>query len=85
MTDPKRIETREELRRLQEAEEIAAAFEECPRCDDRHRTSGAVIICGPRKDCADPHPHRWYCMRGHDGAADGVCPLAKCERQGANR
>jgi hypothetical protein len=46
---------------------------------------GTVIICEPRKDCADPDVNRWYCMRGHDGAPPNVCPLAKCERRGANR
>jgi hypothetical protein len=47
--------------------------------------TGLIIICEPRKDCADPNVNRWHCMRGHDGAAAGVCPLAACERQGANR
>ena len=44
-----------------------------------------ITICGPRKDCADPHVHRWYCMRGHDGADPAVCPLSICEKRGANR
>lgn len=44
-----------------------------------------IVICEPRKDCADPHVLRWHCMRGHDGAADGVCPLDYCERKGVNR
>lgn len=46
-----------------------------------------IILCtsGARPDCADPHPMRWYCMRGHDGAPRDVCPLEKCERRGANR
>jgi hypothetical protein len=47
-----------------------------------------IIICEPRQDCADPHPCRWYCMRGHElddkAAIPGVCPLEKCERRGAN-
>lgn len=47
--------------------------------------TGPVIICEPRTDCADPHPHRWHCMRGHDGAEPGVCPLTVCDRRGANR
>lgn len=45
---------------------------------------GAVIVCEPRADCVDQNVNRWYCMRGHDGAPEGVCPLPKCERQGAN-
>lgn len=45
----------------------------------------AVIICEPRQDCADPNVNRWHCMRGHDGAEPNVCPLAVCERRGANR
>lgn len=44
-----------------------------------------IIICEPRKDCADPHIFRWHCMRGFDGAPDGVCPLKVCEQRGANR
>lgn len=44
-----------------------------------------IIICEPRSDCADQDVNRWHCMRGHDGAPAGVCPLAYCERQGANR
>lgn len=44
-----------------------------------------VIICEPAKGCADPHKDRWYCMRGHDGAPSGVCPLDYCEKRGANR
>lgn len=45
-----------------------------------------IILCtsGSRDDCADPHPMRWYCMRGHDGAAPDVCPLEKCQHRGAN-
>lgn len=43
-----------------------------------------VIICEPPTDCADPHPCRWYCMGGHDGAEPGVCPLKRCEQRGAN-
>lgn len=46
---------------------------------------GLIIICEPRRDCADPHVLRWHCMRGFDGAADGVCPLKVCEQRGANR
>lgn len=45
----------------------------------------STIICGPRADCADQNTNRWHCMRGHDGAPDGVCPLPKCDRRGANR
>ena len=59
----------------------------------------AIILCdlSSPPDCKDPHPHRWYCMRGHaleaafarDGkaipATPGVCPLMKCDRAGANR
>ena len=49
----------------------------------------AVVICEPRKDCADPNINRWYCMRGHglegQKAIPGVCPLTVCERRGANR
>jgi hypothetical protein len=52
---------------------------------DTEIPAAPIIICEPRKDCADPHVLRWHCMRGHDGAADGVCPLDYCERQGANR
>ena len=48
-----------------------------------------IIICEPRKDCKDPHPCRWYCMRGHElddkPAVPGVCPLKVCEQRGANR
>lgn len=43
------------------------------------------ILCGPRADCADLNVNRWHCMRGHDGAPAGVCPLRVCERRGANR
>ena len=44
-----------------------------------------IIICEPRKDCADQHVLRWHCMRGHDGAPDDTCPLKVCEQRGANR
>jgi len=50
-----------------------------------------AILCGPRRDCADPNPNRWHCMRGHADetrgikAKSGICPLPKCEQQGANR
>lgn len=44
----------------------------------KQRISGATYICGPPSDCADPHPHRWYCMRGHPGAEPGVCLLKCC-------
>lgn len=44
----------------------------------------SVIICEPNPTCVDPHPARWYCHRGHD-APRGICPLAKCEKAGANR
>jgi hypothetical protein len=44
-----------------------------------------IILCEPRRDCADPHTLRWHCMGGHDGAAPGVCPLDVCDRRGANR
>lgn len=44
----------------------------------------ASLVCEPRTDCVDANVNRWYCMRGHDGAPDGVCPLPKCDRQGAN-
>jgi hypothetical protein len=42
------------------------------------------IVCEPRKDCEDPHIYRWHCMRGIDGAPDGICPLKVCEERGAN-
>jgi hypothetical protein len=54
------------------------------------RGTDQIIICEPRKDCADPHPHRWHCMRGFAEAGDGtpgvagVCPLKVCEQRGAN-
>lgn len=55
------------------------------RNHNRERGPGSpVILCGPRQDCVDPNPNRWHCMRGHDGAAPGICPLVKCDRQGAN-
>lgn len=48
-----------------------------------------ILICEPRKDCADPHILRWHCMRGFDlddkPAVPGVCPLKVCEQRGANR
>jgi len=47
--------------------------------------TGRIIICEPRADCVDQNVYRWHCMRGHDGAAPGVCPLDKCDREGANR
>lgn len=43
------------------------------------------ILCEPAKDCADAHTLRWDCLRGHDGAPAGVCPLEHCEKRGANR
>ncbi len=48
-------------------------------------TESMILICEPRSDCVDRNIHRWHCMRGHDGAEPGVCPLAKCEQEGANR
>lgn len=53
--------------------------------DDLSATATPIIICEPRKDCADANVNRWHCMRGYDGAPDGICPLAKCERERANR
>lgn len=48
-----------------------------------------IIICDLRRDCVDANIHRWHCMRGFElddkPAVPGVCPLEKCERQGANR
>lgn len=52
---------------------------EAPEAADR------IIICEPRKDCADPHIYRWHCMRGFDGAPHDVCPLKVCDERGANR
>lgn len=52
---------------------------------DPDRPIGTILICEPRPDCADANINRWYCMRGHDGAAPGVCPLAYCDSKGANR
>ena len=52
---------------------------ETPKATER------IIICEPRKDCADQHVLRWHCMRGFDGAPDDICPLAYCDQQGANR
>lgn len=43
-----------------------------------------VIICEPPSECADPNVNRWYCMRGHEGAEPGICPLTVCDRRGAN-
>lgn len=37
-----------------------------------------VLICEPNPTCRDPHIYRWHCMKGHDGAPAGVCPLRKC-------
>lgn len=52
----------------------------------QHDTAATKVIwCGPRTDCVDANVNRWYCMRGHDGAPDGVCPLTRCIKQGANR
>jgi hypothetical protein len=45
----------------------------------------SVIICEERADCADKNINRWHCMRGHEGAAENVCPLTVCDRRGANR
>jgi hypothetical protein len=47
--------------------------------------SDRIILCEPLPDCADAHVLRWHCMRGHDGAPAGICPLKYCDRQGANR
>lgn len=56
--------------------------------DDDVTAAGRIIVCEPAKDCADPHVHRWYCMRGHPlddkAATPGVCPLSKCDKRGAN-
>jgi hypothetical protein len=38
----------------------------------------ATYVCEPDPACLDPHPSRWYCMRGHDGAEPGVCLLRCC-------
>lgn len=40
--------------------------------------SGATYVCGPDPKCLDPHPHRWHCMRGHEGAPPDVCLLKCC-------
>lgn len=51
---------------------------------DKRVSESVILICQPRTDCVDPHSARWHCMRGHDGAAEGDCPLEACQRQGAN-
>lgn len=38
----------------------------------------ATYVCETDPTCLDPHPSRWYCHRGHDGAAPGVCLLRCC-------
>lgn len=40
--------------------------------------SGATYVCGPDPKCLDPHPARWHCHRGHDGAEPDVCLLKCC-------
>ena len=42
------------------------------------------VLRDPHRECADPNPNRWHCMRGHDGAPPGICPLPVCESRGAN-
>lgn len=37
-----------------------------------------AIVCETDPECRDPHPNRWYCMRGHEGAPPGVCLLKHC-------
>lgn len=64
---------------------IYAVVDDAPAGDRPVREPPVVLICAPRKDCADPHVLRWHCMRGHDGAPDGVCPLEVCDQRGANR
>lgn len=50
--------------------------------------TGPMTMCGPDPKCADPHAHRWYCMRGHalddKPKVPGACPLDVCDRRGAN-